>query len=166
MPITDALLLEFDQEMTTTRALLERVPADAATWQPHPKSMSLGVLAVHIANLVRYTEATVQRTELDFAGPDAAKFASLPFSSTDELVTAFDRNVTSARAAIAGFGEQDLREKWTLRVGPRIIFTLPRAAVLRSFIMNHIIHHRGQLSVFLRLRDVPLPPIYGPTADS
>jgi uncharacterized damage-inducible protein DinB len=166
MPITDTLLLEFDQEMATTRSLIERVPADAVTWKPHPKSMALGQLAIHIVNLVRYTEAATQLPELDFAGPAGAKYADPKFTSTEELVSIFDKNVAMARSMISALAEQDLRDKWSLRVGPRTIFTLPRAGVLRSFIMNHVIHHRGQLSVYLRLRDVPLPPIYGPTADS
>jgi len=149
--------------MATTRSLLERVPEANPDWKPHPKSMTLGRLATHVAELVAWTDTTLQQTELDFAKGD---YKPALFTSTAALLETFDANVKSARAAIAGTSDQDMMVPWTLRNGDQVIFTLPRVGVLRSFVMNHVIHHRGQLSVYLRLNDVPLPSIYGPTADS
>lgn len=162
MAFTDAFLPEFDQEMKTTRSLLERVPLDKAAWKPHTKSTSLGALASHIANLAAFGEMIVTQKGRDFMHfvptPDAA--------TSDELLKRFDANVAKSRAAIAGLQESSLGDTWTLQRGDHVIFALPRAAVLRTLLMNHIIHHRGQLSVYLRENDVPLPSIYGPTADT
>jgi uncharacterized damage-inducible protein DinB len=164
MAIAESMLPEFDHEMTTTRSLLERVPEPHGQWVPHSKSMPLGRLASHIAELVGWTNSTLSQTELDFGAPGAYNPAQ--FTTTAKLLELFDANVKSARAAIAGVSDADLMVPWTLRNGEHVIFTMPRIAVLRSFVMNHIIHHRGQLSVYLRLHDVPLPSIYGPTADT
>lgn len=162
MAFKDALLPEFDQEMKTTRALLERVPLDKSAFKPHAKSTALGALASHIANLAGFGEMIVRDTERNFATwvplPDAA--------NTGELLERFDANAAKSRAAIAALEDKDIGTPWTLRAGDHVIFTLPRAAVLRTLLMNHIIHHRGQLSVYLRLNEVPLPSIYGPTADT
>ena len=166
MTIAQLLVPEFDHEMATTRTLLERVPQDAATWKPHQKSMTLGHLASHIASMPVWTDVIMGADELDFAGPSAAKFATPEFATTAALITSFDRNIQEARARIARGTDEDMAGMWTLRNGSHRILAMPRAAVLRSFIISHIIHHRGQLSVYLRLRDIPLPPIYGPTADS
>jgi uncharacterized damage-inducible protein DinB len=164
MTIAASMLPEFDHEMTTTRSLLERVPEKDPDWKPHPKSMPLGRLAVHIAELAGWTNSTLHQTQLDFAEPGAYNPAQ--FTTTAKLLELFDEKVKSARAAIEGTSDADMMVKWTLRNGENVIFTMPRVAVLRSFVMNHIIHHRGQLSVYLRLHDVPLPSIYGPTADT
>jgi uncharacterized damage-inducible protein DinB len=164
MSIADSLIPELDHELATTRRLLERVPDRDAAWKPHPKSMGMGELAQHIANIVRYSQAIFAGSELDFASPGAETYRT-SFASTAKLVELFDRNVVLARQAIGGASDSDMREMWTLRVGPRKIFGVPRVAAVRSFILGHLIHHRGQLSVYLRLRDVPLPPIYGPSAD-
>jgi uncharacterized damage-inducible protein DinB len=163
MAIAESILPEFDHEMATTRSLLERVPEANPDWKPHQKSMPLGRLATHIAELVAWTGNTMHQTELDFAKGD---YKPAQFTNTAGLLEMFDANVQQARAAIAGASDQDLMVPWTLRNGDHVIFTLPRVGVLRSFVMNHVIHHRGQLSVYLRLNDVPLPSIYGPTADS
>jgi uncharacterized damage-inducible protein DinB len=164
MAIAESLLPEFDHEMATTRSLLERVPETEGAWVPHAKSMPLGRLAAHIAELVAWTNSTIQQTELDFGVPGAYNPAQL--TTTAKLLELFDANVKSARAAIAGVSDADLMVPWTLRNGEHVIITMPRVAVLRSMVMNHVIHHRGQLSVYLRLHDVPLPSIYGPTADT
>jgi uncharacterized damage-inducible protein DinB len=165
MPLSAVFLPEFDHEMRTTRALLERVPENAAAWKPHPKSFSLGELAEHVSSVVRYGAATLQLPELDFASPANARFKTREFTTTRQLVERFDENVRDTRAALSAVTDADFKATWTLRVGDRTVFSLPRSAALRSFIFSHLIHHRGQLSVYLRLRDVPLPPIYGPTAD-
>ena len=165
MSISQHLLAELDHEMATTRAILARVPDKAATWKPHPKSMSMGELAQHIVNVLGLSDPVVKRAELNFADPATATYTSPKYQSTAALVEMFDRNVSTARTAIATASDETMRESWALRAGPKTIFSLPRAATLRSFILSHIIHHRGQLSVYLRINDVPLPPIYGPTAD-
>ena len=166
MTIAQTLLPEFDNEMATTRKLLERVPEADAEWKPHPKSMTMGRLATHIASLPVWAISTMEQTEFDFSGANAEKAKEPAFESTRALVEMFDRNLKSARAVIERGSDEDMAVTWSLRAGDHRIFSMPRAGVLRSFIMSHIIHHRGQLSVYLRLRDVPLPSIYGPTADT
>lgn len=165
MSIAETFLPEFEQEMATTRRVLERVPDKAAAWKPHPKSMGMGELAQHIANVLGLVTPAFEGNELDFANPATAKYTSPRYESTAKLVETFDRNLDAARKAIRTASDDTLRGSWSLRAGPKTIFTLPRPAVVRSFIGSHIIHHRGQLSVYLRLNDVPVPSIYGPTAD-
>ena len=166
MTIAQMLVPEFDHEMATTRTLLERVPENAAEWKPHAKSMSMGHLASHIASMPGWVDQILTESEIDFATPAAARLATPKFESTRALVEMFDRNVATARSRIAATSDADMGLSWALRNGEHKVFAMPRAAVVRSFIMSHMIHHRGQLSVYLRLRDVPLPSIYGPTADS
>ena len=163
--ITD-LLAEFDNEMRTTRSLLERVPFDNAAWKPHTKSNSLGNLASHIANILSLGKAIAEQPERNFIGPDGKPTPPKIYASTEECLAAFDANVIATRAALAALSESALGEAWTLKAGDRVIFTLPRSVALRTLLMNHLIHHRGQLSVYLRLNEVPLPSIYGPTADT
>ena len=165
MTIARRLLPEFDYETRTTRTLIERVPEARGEWGPHPKSMSLGQLASHITNTIRWGSATIRLAELDLSSPEAAQYAPPRFETTAALVETFDANVREAREAVEGASDADLMAVWTLRSGAHTILSMPRAAVLRSFVMNHHIHHRGQLSVYLRLLDVPLPSIYEPTAD-
>jgi len=162
MALKDLLLLEFDQEAASTRLLLERVPAKDAAWKPHPKSAPLGALAVHVANLTAWLGMTLMSTELDLAvSPPPA-----PFTTVEALLAAFDNNVASSRAALAKAVDADFAVPWSLKSGDQVYFTFPRAVIVRSFALNHLIHHRAQLGVYLRLRDVPLPPCYGPTADT
>ncbi len=166
MPIAQALLPEFDHEMATTRRLLERVPEADAAWKPHDKSFSLGDLAAHCSNLASWMTATLARTELNFAPLDgSAPPAQYRFKSTRDALDHFDGNVAAGRAALAAASDEEMMAPWSLKHGEHTIFTMPRAVVVRTFVMNHLIHHRGQLSVYLRLRDVPLPQMYGPTAD-
>lgn len=166
MAIARALLPEFDHEMSTTRSLLERVPEDRAGWRPHPKSTELGSLAIHIANLVGLAPRTIAVTEVDMNPPGGPGFTPPQFTTTAALLETFDGHVAKAREAIAGASDEELLVPWTLKNGGHTIFTMPRAAVLRTMVMNHVIHHRGQLSVYLRENEVPLPSIYGPTADT
>ena len=165
MSISESLLPELDHEMRVTRALLERVPDDKAAFKPHPRSMSMGQLAAHLPGLLQWVPRIVSHDELDVTGPDS-RTLNIPWESTASTLAAFDHAVAAGRASIAGANDQVLREPWTLRAGAHTVFTMPRIATLRSMVMNHIIHHRGQLSVYLRLNDVPLPDMYGPTADS
>jgi uncharacterized damage-inducible protein DinB len=161
----EILVPEFDHEMRTTRTVLARVPEAQADWKPHPKSTSLGGLAQHIANLVGFGELIVHQTERDVSPPGGPPIVSVPFTSTAALLATFDAHVITARGAILAASDAELLVPWALKRGGKILFSLPRASVLRSFLVSHVIHHRGQLSVYLRLLDVPLPPIYGPTAD-
>ena len=166
MSIVQTLLPEFDREMGNTRRLLEIVPAADATWKPHPKSSSLGDLAAHIATLPLWSRLVLQQPELDLGSPANASIAQVPFTTVADLLDQFDRHVREARAALNSMADAAMGVTWTLKNRGTTIFSMPRAAVLRGFILSHMIHHRGQLSVYLRLRDVPLPSLYGPTADT
>jgi uncharacterized damage-inducible protein DinB len=166
MTLTDSLLPEFDREMGSTRSLLERVPEADARWRPHPKSYTLGDLAVHISRLPLWGRYVFAQTELDLGLPENASIARAEFSTTAELLERFDRHVAEGRAALAKASDGDMGAVWSLKNAGAVIFAMPRATVFRSFVMSHLIHHRGQLSVYLRLRDVPLPSLYGPTADT
>ncbi len=165
MDATRYYLPEFDQEMSTTRRVLERVPDHKLDWKPHAKSMSLGQLASHVAQLPDWVSNIFSLDEFDFRPPDGPAFVMADCKSREELLALFDRSVLAARKAIAAATDPGLDTPWTLRAGPRTIFTSPRWNVFRGFGMNHMIHHRAQLSVYLRLLDVPVPGIYGPSAD-
>jgi uncharacterized damage-inducible protein DinB len=162
MAIIDALLLEFDREMGTTRRLLERTPLDHGDWTPHPKSRTLHDLATHVANIPAMATWAMTLTEFDRTAPRPPR---PPVTNTAQLLAAFDEHVSVARAAMAGKTDPELMAPWTFKSDGREIFTVPKVGVVRTMCLNHIIHHRGQLSVYLRLRDVPLPSIYGPSAD-
>jgi uncharacterized damage-inducible protein DinB len=166
MSIAQPLFPEFGHEMANTRRLLEVVPAADAAWRPHPKSYSLGDLAAHISLLPLWAKLVLQEPELDLGSPANASIARAPFTTVAELLEQFDLRVREARAALASTSGAAMDETWSLKNRGTTVFSLPRSAVLRGFVLNHMIHHRGQLSVYLRLRDVPLPPLYGPTADS
>jgi len=165
MTIASALLDEFDHEMYTTRALLQRVPEAQADWAPHPRSTPLGGLAMHVANIPSWAVATMTGAMLNLATPEGEAYRPPRFTTTDHLLDHFTRTSVNARAAIAGASDEAMNETWTLRAGEHVIFSSTRIHTLRSFVMNHLIHHRGQLSVYLRMNDVPLPRMYGPTAD-
>ena len=165
MSIADSLLPEFDHEMAATRRLLERTPVKDRDWKPHQKSYALGTLAVHVASIPNWVGSTLEATELDLNPPGGSGYSEPKLESTEGLLKLFDENVKRARAVLAKTSDKDFMVGWSLKSGGQTIFTLPRVAVFRSFIMNHLIHHRGQFTVYLRLRDVPLPQTYGPTAD-
>ena len=161
MAILDALLPEFDHEMATTRRVLDRVPDVQFGWKPHDKSMSLGELAGHLANLPFWCTATLQDTSLDLATYQR----NPPPTSKADLLKGFDDRVAAARAKLTATTDPEFLVPWTLKHGDQEFFTMPRISVLRTFVMNHMVHHRGQLTVYLRLNNVPVPAIYGPTAD-
>jgi uncharacterized damage-inducible protein DinB len=164
MTMRDFLLPEFDHETALTRRLLERVPMADAGWKPHPKSYSLGELATHIGHIYTWAQLMLRGDSIDLQSSDAPARPTVP-TDTAGLLDRFDRNVAAARALLAETSDAEMMAPWTLRAGEHVVFTMPRAAVLRSFIFSHAIHHRGQLTVYLRMRDVPLPSIYGPSAD-
>ena len=164
MAIKDALLPEFDHEMATTRRLLERLPEAEFAWKPHDRSMALGQLAGHIANLPQWCSATLASTVFDLDALPVDARPQLP-ASRAAVIEEFDGKVAAARNRLTSTTDAEFMTPWTLKKGGQEVFTLPRISAIRSFVMNHLIHHRGQLSVYLRLKDVPLPSIYGPTAD-
>jgi uncharacterized damage-inducible protein DinB len=166
MTIAQSMLPEFDHEMKVTRSLLERVPDRLATWQPHEKSMMMGQLAIHIPALLGLVPAALHQRELNMNPPGGPPYSPAKFTTAAEMLAAFDKAVEVARRELAGAADADLMVPWSLKSGEHTVFTMPRVAVLRTFTMNHIIHHRGQLSVYLRLNDIAVPEIYGPTADS
>lgn len=159
MSIAAAFLAELDQEMPPTRRLLERVPTEKGEWKPHPKSFSLGHLAQLVARMPGWNLHAMRDTSLDVrSGPQYS------YEKTETLLAEFDRLVAESRALIAAASDADFMVPWSLKVGDRVAFTIPRVAVVRQNI-NHLSHHRGQLTVYLRLLDIPIPSIYGPTAD-
>jgi uncharacterized damage-inducible protein DinB len=164
MAIKDALLPEYDHEMGSTRRLLERVPEADFSWKPHEKSYTLAQLAGHLANIPNWIPYTCDYAIFDVTSIGDAARPKDPVSVA-ELLATFDANVKKGRKKIDEQTDASLMGMWTFKPGEHEIFTMPKASVLRSFIMNHTIHHRGQLTVYLRLRNVPLPSIYGPTAD-
>jgi uncharacterized damage-inducible protein DinB len=161
MGMVDALLPEFDREMTSVRKVLERAPNDRFDWKPHAKSFSLGELASHIATLPVWGTETLCNGEIDIG----ASPPPVTLGSTTAVLAAFDANVAATRAALIGKSDGELMAIWTLKRNGKVLFSMPKAVVLRSFVLSHLIHHRGQMSVYLRLLDVPVPSIYGPSAD-
>lgn len=162
MKINETFIGELQQEAASTRKLLERVPLDKPDWTPHPKSAKLGNLANHVAELPGWVSVSLDQDELDFA-----KFEYKPQipKTTEELLKKFDDNLAKAMNSLNNASNEKFSENWTMRNGEQVYFTLPKAAVVRSFSFNHMYHHRAQLGVYLRLLDIPLPGIYGPTAD-
>jgi uncharacterized damage-inducible protein DinB len=160
MSIAQAFLGEFDHEMASTRRLLERVPADRLAWKPHGKSKSLGELATHVTELARWG-IRFQKDHFQ-VGSEAAP----PLKTAADYLARFDGNVAESREGIARMSDEKMQDEFTvLKPNGEVFFKVPRGAVLRSVLMNHLIHHRGQLTVYFRQNDVPLPPLYGPTAD-
>lgn len=155
------LLPEFDQEMANTRKMLEGVPDDRLDFKPHEKSFSLKDLASHLANVPSWTAVTLTTTELDL---DQDWDRKLP-ANRAEMLEEFDGHVADARKVLEATTAEDMMVNWTLKTGDQVHFTLPRAAIFRSFVMSHMIHHRAQLGVYLRLLDIPVPGMYGPSAD-
>ncbi len=163
--MNQALLGEFDHEMANTRITLERVPEDKFGWKPHEKSMTMSRLASHLAEIPSWTVNAMESESLDLAPPGAPPYQSPTPKSRKEILDLFDKNVAAARAALGGVSDEKLLKPWSLLKTGRPILTLPRIAVFRSFIMSHTIHHRAQLGVYLRLNNIPVPAIYGPSAD-
>jgi len=162
MSISELLLVEFDEEMKKTRTTLERVPADKQDFAPHPKSMPLGKLAPHVAQLAGFGLLVLTKPELDFS---TAGIARLPFESTAQLVKAFDEGAAQARSALKNTPDDAWTQPWKLSFGDKVIFNGSRFLAYRQMFLNHIVHHRAQLGVYLRLNEKPVPATYGPSAD-
>jgi len=165
MSIGQVLLPEFDQEMAGTRKTLERVPENKFSWKPHDRSGTMGWLAGHLANIPSWATYTIAEDSLDMA-PNGVPTTPPPAPKTrKQLLDLFDKNVREARAAIAGASDEHLAKAWSLLQNGKTLLTMPRAACLRTWVMNHNVHHRAQLGVYLRLNDVAVPALYGPSAD-
>lgn len=158
----DALIAEFDHEAQTTRKHLERLPEDKRDWRPHQKSFTAIALAEHITELVGWTETILQQDGLDF---DPATYKPYRAASVADLLKTFDDNVAKSKQALTGATEDTLAQPWSFKIMGRVQFEKPRTAVLRDFALSHMVHHRGQFSVYLRLLDLPVPGAYGPSAD-
>lgn len=156
------MLPEFDHEMANTRRTLERVDPDRFDWKPHERSFSMKELATHLARLPSWVGVTLDTEVLDM---DQADFPDVQVEGVDDLLELFDENVAEARAKLEGASGEDLMVPWSLKMNGETAFSMPRAAVVRSFVLNHVIHHRGQLTVYLRENDIPVPALYGPSAD-
>jgi uncharacterized damage-inducible protein DinB len=165
MAIKEAFLGELDYEIRSTRKILERVPAEKMDWQPHPKSMTLRRLASHIAEVPLWALQTLKEDEFDMASPYAKNFMAPKMDSGKEILAYFDKGMEAVLKQLQETGDEQFRRPWTLRMGDQTMFTMQKVAVMRTFIMNHMVHHRAQLSLYLRLLDVPVPSMYGPSAD-
>jgi uncharacterized damage-inducible protein DinB len=165
MLISDLLLPEFDEEMAKTRTVLERCPEDKFGWKPHQKSFAMGALATHIAAMMGWMVDTMEKDTYDVAPPGQEPYKEVQARTRAELLKRFDDGVAAARKALAATGDDHWMKSWSLLSGGEALFTMPRYTAVRAFILNHIIHHRAQLGVYLRLNEVPVPAIYGPSAD-
>jgi uncharacterized damage-inducible protein DinB len=162
MTIGKTFLEEFKQEAAATRKLLERVPLDKASWKPHEKSMELGRLASHVAETSLWIWNTIENDVFDLA---VQPYEPIVPKTTEELLKFFDENNAKTESVLSKCSDEEMMKTWTMKRGDEVFMSMPKAPVIRSFCLNHMIHHRGQLDVYLRLLDVPLPQIYGPTAD-
>ena len=162
MSAIPGLLAELDHEAASTRRILALLPADQGDFTPHAKSFTLGKLGVHVAEMYSWLGVTLNQSELDFA---KSPYTPAPFSGGEELVARMDRYLVEGRAVLAAATDATLAEPWTMRAGEQVFFTMPKGQVLRTFVYNHIVHHRAQLTVYLRMLDIPIPGLYGPSAD-
>jgi uncharacterized damage-inducible protein DinB len=160
--IAASILGELEHEAATTRKLLERAPENQFDWKPHQKSMTLGRLASHCAETFTWLDVIVNQDVFEM---DPGSYTPFQAGSQSELLEAFDANVESAKEIIRGQSDESLLKNWQMKTGGEVTIEMPRIAVIRGFVLNHLVHHRGQLSVYLRLNDIPVPSIYGPSAD-
>lgn len=161
MAVNTALIGELQTEAAATRKVLERIPTEKFDWKPHEKSMTMKSLAAHVANMFSWVAPTLETDELDFA----KGFEEPSPANTEELLALFDENVALATAGLQRTDDEAFMKNWTLRDGEKVFFTMPKIQVLRGMVFNHIVHHRGQLSVYLRMNDIAVPGVYGPSAD-
>ncbi len=162
MTLSPPLYEELKHESMGTRAMLAAVPANNLGWQPHEKSMTLGRLAAHVAEIPGWLFDTIKKDELDF---EKAEYKPIPLDDKNALLEAFEENLEKGLNALHNASDEKMMETWTLRNGPQVYFQMPRVGVVRGMVLNHMVHHRGQLSVYLRLLNIPVPGMYGPSAD-
>ena len=165
MSIGQTMLMEFDEEMKNTRKTLERCPDEKWNWKPHDKSGTLGWLAVHIGTIPDWISMTINTEEFDYAPVGGHAYEPPKITNRKELLAAFDKGVAEARTALGGVSDAELMKNWKLLGGGKEIFVMPRIACIRGMCMNHLIHHRAQLTVYFRLLGVAVPGLYGPSAD-
>lgn len=165
MSYADQILPEFEQEMANTRRVLERIPEDKLDWRAHPKSNTLGWNANHIAEIPGWVEGTLTLPHWDIDPVDGEPYRTPTLATRAEILEFFDNNVATAKQAITQVREESLGEPWSLLQQGQPVLTMPRAAVIRTFVLNHLIHHRAHLLVYLRLNDIPVPGMYGPSGD-
>ncbi len=165
MTYSETALPEFDHEMAGTRKVIERIPDDMLDWKAHPKSNTISWNANHLADLPGWAVSIMTESGYDFAPPDGPRYQTPSFKTTKEILALFDANVAKARQSLTLLKDESLDDPWTLRGGEKVIFTMPRRAVIRSFLLNHMIHHRAILAVYLRLNDIAVPGLYGPSGD-
>jgi uncharacterized damage-inducible protein DinB len=165
MSIAQAILPEFDQEMAGTRKTLERIPDEKLQWKAHPKSNTIGWVGSHLVEIPGWVEGTLTQDSWDFSPPGEEPYRTPILSNRQAMLKIFDENVATARRAIESTSDEAFGEDWSLLWSGQTVFTMPRIAVIRSFILNHTIHHRAILTVYLRLNDIPVPALYGPSGD-
>jgi uncharacterized damage-inducible protein DinB len=165
MNYAQSILPEFDQEMAGTRKVLERIPEDKLDWHPHPKSNTIGWNANHLAEIPGWVEGTLTRDQFDIAPASGPRYQAPKLTTRQEILDLFDRNITAARKALAAARDEDMGKMWSLTEGGKPLLTMPRAAAIRGFVLNHLIHHRAILCVYLRLNNIPVPALYGPSGD-
>jgi uncharacterized damage-inducible protein DinB len=165
MSYAETILPEFDEEMANTRKVLERVPEDKFDWRPHPKSNTIGWNANHLAEIPGYVEGALRELEWDFSPPGGPRYETPKLDSRQAILDSFDKNVATARQALTAVDDAEMDKMWSLLEGGKTIVTLPRTNVIRSFVINHLVHHRAILCVYLRLNDIPVPGMYGPSGD-
>ena len=165
MNYAETVLPEFDREMANTRKVLERVPEDKLDWQVHPKSHTIGWNANHLPEILGWVEGILTAPSWDIAPTGGEPYQSPKLTSRQEILDQFDRNVAAARKAIAAVKDDQMTEPWALLKGGTALFTMPRATVIRSFVLNHLIHHRAILCVYLRLNNISVPGMYDPSGD-
>jgi uncharacterized damage-inducible protein DinB len=165
MSYAETILPEFDAEMAGARKVLERVPEDKLDWQAHPKSNTIGWNANHLAEIPGWVAGTLSQLEWDIAPQGGEAYQTPKLASRDEILAMFDKNVAEARAALAGVSDEAMEQMWSLLKAGETLMTMPRTTVIRNFVLNHTVHHRAILCVYLRLNDVPVPGLYGPSGD-
>lgn len=165
MNYAQSILPEFDQEMASTRKVLERIPDDKLDWRAHPKSNTIGWNANHLAEIPGWVEGTLTSGQFEIAPVGGPRYQAPKLKSRREILDLFDRNVAAARKAFESARDEDMGKLWSLTEGGKPLLTLPRAAAIRGFVLNHLIHHRAILCVYLRLNNIPVPALYGPSGD-
>lgn len=165
MSLSQWILPEFDHEMANTRKVLQRIPEDKLDWKAHPRSNTMGWVAMHLAELPGWVALVMTSDSFDIAPPGGEPYRTPAVTSREDILQRFDRNAAAAHAAIEAASDERLSATWTLQRDGQVLFAMPRRAVLRSFVLNHSIHHRGHLCVYLRLNEIPVPSLYGPSGD-
>jgi uncharacterized damage-inducible protein DinB len=166
MQLNQILLPEFDEETANTRKVLERVPDHLLGWKAHPKSNTIGWVSMHLADIPRWTVFTLEQDSFDVAPPGQEPYHTPSAQSTQHVLEVFDANVSAARNSLNNVKDDTWFQPWSLLNGGQVFFTMPRWTVMRSFVLNHLVHHRAHLCVYLRLDDIPVPGMYGPSGDA